>query len=51
MTFTVDRRDFGITHMPSALVGDQISVDLYWEALEKSTMQTYLANLRKATGG
>ena len=51
VTFTINRRDFGITHMPSELVGDVIEIDLYWEALEKSTVSTYLANLRKATGG
>ena len=51
VTFTVNRRDFGITHMPKELVGDEIRVDLYLEALEKSTVQTYLTNLRKATAG
>ena len=51
VTFTINRRDFGITHMPSSLVGDEISIDLYWEALEKSTVDTYVTNLRKATGG
>lgn len=49
--FTINRRDFGITHMPSSLVGDEIAVDLYWEALEKSTIETYMANLAKAIGG
>ena len=51
VTFTINRRDFGITHMPNALVGDTIEVDLYWEALEKSTVETYFAGLKKALGG
>ncbi|MEL6189256.1 MAG: YceI family protein [Myxococcota bacterium] len=51
VTFTIDRRAFGITHMPKELVGDEITIDLYWEALEKSSVETYFANLRKATGG
>ncbi len=37
--------------MPKELVGDEIRVDLYWEALEQSTVQTYLTNLRKAARG
>ncbi|MEL6195735.1 MAG: YceI family protein [Myxococcota bacterium] len=51
VTFNLNRRDFGITHMPKELVGDEIAIDIFWEALEKSTVETYIANLRKATGG
>ena len=51
VVFTINRRDFGITHMPKTIVGDEIRIDLYWEALEKSSVQRYLANLKKATGG
>ena len=51
VSFEINRRDFGITHMPNELVGDVIKVDLYWEALEESSVDIYFSNLRKATGG
>lgn len=31
----INRRDFGITHMPDNLVGDIIDIDLEWEALRE----------------
>lgn len=49
--FTINRRDFGMTHMPNEIVGDKVEVDFFWEALEKSTVEAYQTGLQKALSG
>lgn len=48
---TINRRDFGMSQMPATLVGDKVEIDLFWEALEKSTVKTYEEGLKKALSG
>lgn len=48
---SLKRRDFGMNHMPDEIVGNEVEIDLFWEALEEGSIAAYEAGLKKALSG